>query len=90
VCEYTALDITTDVEALREWRRISGGVGVPVLAHGLEIVIGFNAERYRMMVDAAGHCSPMEADGPGGAGGPQPGSSMAPASTTHGSGPATT
>ena len=59
-CDYEALDITKDVAALREWRELSGGVGVPVFAHGKEIAIGFNAGRYRMMVDGAGHCSEVK------------------------------
>jgi hypothetical protein len=33
------------VHALREWREISGGVGVPVVAHGTDVVIGFNEHR---------------------------------------------
>lgn len=60
MCDYTALDITKDVEALREWRALSGGVGVPVLAHGKDIAIGFNADRYRMIVDGADHCSEVK------------------------------
>ena len=39
------MDITKDVHALREWREISGGVGVPVVAHGTDVVIGFNEHR---------------------------------------------
>lgn len=44
-CEFTELDITKDVEALREWRALSGGIGVPVVSHGKDLVIGFDAER---------------------------------------------
>jgi hypothetical protein len=33
------------VQVLREWRELSGGVGVPVLAHGKDLVIGFSPER---------------------------------------------
>jgi glutaredoxin len=44
-CEFTELDITKDVEALREWRALSGGVGVPVTAHGNDLVIGFDTAR---------------------------------------------
>lgn len=45
-CSFEVLDITKDVKVLREWREVSGGVGVPVLAHGRDIVVGFNPERY--------------------------------------------
>jgi glutaredoxin len=44
-CDFTELDITKDVEALREWRRLSGGIGVPVTAHGADLIIGFDPER---------------------------------------------
>ena len=44
-CPYTELDITRDVEALREWRALSGGVGVPVVSHGKDLVIGFDPDR---------------------------------------------
>lgn len=45
-CDYDTLDITKDVKVLREWRELSGGVGVPVLARGKDLVIGFSPERY--------------------------------------------
>ena len=45
-CPFEALEITKNVQALREWRELSGGVGVPVLAHGKDLVIGFSPERY--------------------------------------------
>jgi glutaredoxin len=48
-CDFTELDITKDVQALREWRAISGGVGVPVTAHGKEIVVGFDPGRLSQM-----------------------------------------
>lgn len=44
-CAYTELDITKDVRALREWRTLSGGVGVPVTAHGRDLIIGFDPAR---------------------------------------------
>jgi glutaredoxin len=44
-CEFTELDITKDVSALREWRSLSGGIGVPVVAHGRDLVIGFDPDR---------------------------------------------
>jgi glutaredoxin len=45
-CPFEELEITQNVEVLREWRELSGGVGVPVLAHGKDLVIGFSPERY--------------------------------------------
>ncbi len=33
-CPFEVLEITQNVQVLREWRELSGGVGVPVLAHG--------------------------------------------------------
>ena len=44
-CEFTELDITKDVQALREWRALSGGIGVPVTAHGKDLIIGFDPGR---------------------------------------------
>jgi glutaredoxin len=46
-CPFEVLEITQNVQVLREWRELSGGVGVPVLAHGKDLIIGFNPERYR-------------------------------------------
>ena len=46
-CPFEVLEITQNVQVLREWRELSGGVGVPVLAHGKDLVIGFSPERYR-------------------------------------------
>lgn len=60
-CEFEELDITTDVEALREWRALSGGAGVPVVAHGKDFVIGFNRERLEQLVDCCEHTTPYEA-----------------------------
>jgi glutaredoxin 3 len=45
-CPFEVLEITKNVQVLREWRELSGGVGVPVLAHGKDLVIGFSPERY--------------------------------------------
>ena len=53
--------ITEDVEALREWRALSGGVGVPVIAHGNDFIIGFNEERLKQLVDCCEHTTPVEA-----------------------------
>jgi hypothetical protein len=47
---------------LREWRALTGGVGVPVIAHGKDFVIGFNPERLAMMLDCCKHT--MEVDLP--------------------------
>ncbi len=51
-CEFEEADITKDVFQLREWRDLSGGVGVPVIAHGKDFVIGFNPERLEMMLES--------------------------------------
>jgi glutaredoxin len=45
-CRFEVLEITQNVQVLRAWRELSGGVGVPVLAHGKDLVIGFSPERY--------------------------------------------
>ncbi len=60
-CEFEELDITNDVEALREWRALSGGVGVPVVAHGKDFMVGFNEERLEQFVDCCEHMTPVEA-----------------------------
>jgi glutaredoxin len=44
-CEFTELDITKDVQALREWRALSGGIGVPVTAYGNDLIVGFDPGR---------------------------------------------
>jgi len=54
------LDITKDVEALREWRGLSGGVGVPVIAHGNDFMIGFNRERLEQLVDCCEHTTSVD------------------------------
>lgn len=61
-CEYEALDITSDVEILREWRALSGGEGVPVLAHGTDLVIGFSPERYALVLQCCARTSPVDAE----------------------------
>ena len=43
---------------MREWRELTGGVGVPVVAHGKDFVIGFNPERMEMLLDACLHSTP--------------------------------
>jgi glutaredoxin len=45
-CDFEVLEITQSVQVLRDWRELSGGVGVPVLAHGKDLVVGFSPERY--------------------------------------------
>lgn len=62
-CAYTELDITKDVAALREWRALSGGVGVPVTAHGKDLIIGFDPNRLARMAACAentGVVDPMD------------------------------
>jgi glutaredoxin len=52
-CPFTELDITKDVQALREWRAISGGIGVPVTAHGKDLIIGFDPARLARLAECA-------------------------------------
>ncbi len=52
-CEFTELDITKDVEALREWRALSGGIGVPVTARGKDLIIGFDPNRLAQMKECS-------------------------------------
>lgn len=59
-CEFEELDITADVEVLREWRALSGGAGVPVVAHGNDLIIGFNPERLEQLLDCCQHTTPYE------------------------------
>lgn len=49
-CPFEERVITTDVSALREWRRISGGESVPVITFGNDMVIGFDPERLEQFV----------------------------------------
>ncbi len=58
-CEFDEADITKDVHELREWRALTGGVGVPVIAHGKDFVIGFNPQRLEMMLDGCEHTTPV-------------------------------
>lgn len=59
-CPFELLDITRDVQVLREWRELSGGVGVPVLAHGKDLVIGFSPERYSEMLTSCLHTTSVD------------------------------
>jgi len=59
-CAFDELDITSDVGILREWREISGGEGVPVIAHGKDVMIGFNPHRLEGFVDCCEHTSPVD------------------------------
>lgn len=59
-CPFRELDITSDVELLREWRELSGGAGVPVVAHGTDLVIGYNPERLQQLLDCSTHTSPVD------------------------------
>lgn len=60
-CDFQEVDITKDVHDLREWREISGGVGVPVIAHGKDIVIGFNPERLAQMLECCENTTEVDA-----------------------------
>lgn len=61
-CEYEELDITSDVEILREWRSLSGGAGVPVVAHGTDLLIGFSPERMERMLECCQRSTDVDAD----------------------------
>lgn len=59
-CEFEEANITKDVHELREWRALTGGVGVPVIAHGKDFVIGFNPERLMMMLECFKNTTPVD------------------------------
>jgi glutaredoxin 3 len=59
-CPFEALEITTNVQVLREWRELSGGAGVPVLAHGKDLVIGFSPERYQEFLTSCRHTTSVD------------------------------
>lgn len=59
-CEFEEADITRDVAELREWRELTGGVGVPVIAHGKDFVVGFSPERLEMLLDCCEHSSEVD------------------------------
>lgn len=59
-CAFDVLDITKDVKVLREWRELSGGVGVPVLVHGRDLVVGFSPERYSEFLTSCRHTTAVD------------------------------
>ncbi len=59
-CDYEEAVITENVETLREWRDLSGGAGVPVVAHGNDIVIGFNPTRFEELLDCCEHTTAVD------------------------------
>jgi arsenate reductase-like glutaredoxin family protein len=59
-CPFELLEITQNVQVLREWRELSGGVGVPVLAHGKDLVIGFSPERYSEFLTSCRHTTSVD------------------------------
>lgn len=59
-CEFEEADITKDVHQLREWRELTGGAGVPVVAHGKDFVVGFSEERFQMLLDCCERSSPVD------------------------------
>lgn len=61
-CEFEALDITSDVELLREWRALTGVAGVPTLAHGKDLIVGFSPERYSQLLESCEHATDVNAD----------------------------
>ena len=56
------MDITSDVQLLREWRTLTGGTGVPTIAHGNDIIVGFSPERMTQLLDCCEHSTPVDAD----------------------------
>jgi len=61
-CPFDVAEITKDVQVLREWRDLSGGVGVPVLTHGKDLVIGFSPERYEQFLTSCRNTTSVEAE----------------------------
>lgn len=59
-CDFEEADITKDVNELREWRELTGGAGVPVVAHGKDFVIGFNPDRYQMFLECCEHSTEVD------------------------------
>jgi tRNA A37 methylthiotransferase MiaB len=48
------------VTALRQWRALTDGAGVPTIAHGSDFIVGFNAERWTQFLDCCEHSSPVD------------------------------
>ena len=59
-CEFEEIDITKNVHDLREWRALTGGVGVPVVAHGKDFVIGFSPERLEQLLECCRNTDPAD------------------------------
>lgn len=59
-CEYDERVINKDVEALREWRSLTGGVGVPVVAFGKDFVIGYNKNRLQELLQCSRTTTPVD------------------------------
>ena len=59
-CPFDELEITRDVQVLREWRELSGGVGVPVLARGKDLVIGYSPDRYGGFLTSCRHTTTVD------------------------------
>jgi len=50
--EYSAFDVSKDMEALREMIKITGGArSVPVLAFCNEVVVGFDRDRVKQALN---------------------------------------
>lgn len=45
---------------MREWRELTGGVGVPVIAQGKDFVIGFSPERLEQVLDCYAHMTEVD------------------------------
>lgn len=65
-CDFEELDITDDVAALREWRELSGGAGVPVIAHGKDFMVGFEPDRLGRLVSCRDRSTDVDLSPPDG------------------------
>lgn len=59
-CAFDEHPITNDVGAFEEWRRLSGGVAVPVTAFGTDLVIGFDPQRLELFVRSCRNSSAVD------------------------------
>lgn len=45
---------------MREWRELTGGIGVPVIAQGKDFVIGFSPERLEQVLECYAHMTEVD------------------------------
>ena len=50
--EFESIDISTDPEQAKEIVEKSGQMGVPVIAVGSEVIVGFDKDRIESVLDA--------------------------------------